>query len=968
MGLRITQDVFSRIVTMVEEYGKEPHKEVECKVDLTLDYYQFQRALNYVINTFKTRAVDEGTILDINSPNRIRTTIGNMRSIIEFCKSNVIPSSTSIAIMKKRDNKTVIDGYGFSVKSSTEKPVTVPTRADENSKMRLKRRVSVLTPCKRFRADFTVVREAGSSDVVSLIKNKTSVKYEIELELVQDRAEIHNGRDIARAMLEYMTQIMKVACDVEILMSAKEAEAVVKEYLSTVYTDVDTDKVDLGDVRQLKSHFAGPQPVTLERFHFRPDGAVSLLNPNAGGYSVTIKADGERHLLFVDGHGHAYILNNRLSVKNIGLKIPEFKSSLFDVELVTTKTNEHVILIFDTYLKDREKIYKNDLHDRLAVANAFQKAAKGKLEHYTIEVKVFVMADTINIFSATQKILGLREIVNYKTDGVIYTPIGLPVGGNNPGDYAGFPSSRTWRHVMKWKPAEDNTIDFLVRIRKDSTGRDIVHREEGGLGMYKTLDLYVGKNSTWVTPQEYYSKRPRIYGGYTEAKFGHTRMHVNEDGLMMLGGTEVLDESVVEMRYDLNQTVWIPLRVRLDKTEAYKKTHFIRGTANDYSVAESIWRTIVNPITERNISSEADKIVPTEHDMAQTYYDQDDEMDKKSALRAMRYFHNIFIKDKQLIGRFKGKATSLFDLACGRGGDLRKWIDAGIRTVVGIDLAQSNISKGAISRLMKLTHDRFRRPPFPLDRYVFLPLDASIPITQRTLQNLDDESLRDLTQVVWGFKTSSNDKLNKIAGIAAKKFDIVSCQFAIHYFFKDRTSLDGLIHNIDAHINDGGYFIGTCLDGMALDEMFNRENTNEINGKKDANIIWRLKKLYKGRFNGTDLGVKIGAQIESISGEMFEEYLVGFDQLTEELRKVGIVPPSTEDLHTLGLQSHTGLFKDLYTLDVERQLRMAAGGVMSEDEKKYSFMGRWFIFKKAGSQNSKTTRNRVRVIKDNKDA
>ena len=961
MGLRITQDVFSRIVDMIEAYRADPYKEVECKVEAKLDYYQFQRALHNAINTFRSRANDQGTVLDINAPSRVRTTISDMKDILEFCKSGVIPAAHASAIKKKREDKIMIDGYGFSLKSSSEKPANVPIRADEESDMRLKKRVSVITPCKNFRADFTVVKEAKAADVVNLIKNKTSVKYEIELEIIQDREDETDVKIVARSMLEAMTHIMKAVRDVEILISDSDALAVIKEYMSVVYPDVPFESVNLSNIRQLKSYFAGPQPVTLERFHFRADGPVSLFNPNSGGYSVTLKADGERHLLFVDGRGRGFLINNRLTVKDAGITVPAFKSSLFDVELVTTKTRRRLILIFDTYLNGNEKVYQSDLPSRLAVAKAFAKAAKDDSEFYAIEAKTFVMSELegrsdISIYSATQKVLGLRETVDFKTDGVIYTPIKLPVGGSNPGDYSGFPASKTWKHVMKWKPSEDNTIDFLVRIRKDGAGRDLIQREEGGLGMHKTLDLFVGKNATWTTPPEFYSGNAKVHFGYGESRFdvddmkGVATMHVNDDGLMMIGGTEILDESVVEMRYDVDSEQWVPLRVRLDKTEAYKSTRSIRGTANDFTVAESIWRTIVNPITEANISIEAQRVIPTDVDMADTYYDQDDESDKRGAMRAMRFFHNVCIKDQQLIARFKGRATSLFDLACGRGGDLRKWIDAGMRVVLGLDLAQNNISRGALSRLIKKMGDRFKRPPFPLNRYVFLPFDTSIPITPKTIKEIKDEGLRDLTSVVWGLKEPSSDRQRQIAGIATMRFDVVSCQFAVHYFFKDQVTLDGFIHNIVAHIKEGGYFIGTCLDGQAVDEAFASAKSDVISGQKDGNVIWRLKKQYKDRFNGADLGVKITAQVESISGESFEEYLVGFDRLVSELEKVGIVLLEEKDLSTLGLESSTGKFDELYTGEVEKMIREGThGSSMSEDEKRYSFMGRWFIFKKTSA-------------------
>ena len=55
----------------------------------------------------------------------------------------------------------------------------------------------------------------------------------------------------------------------------------------------------------------------------------------------------------------------------------------------------------------------------------------------------------------------------------------------------------------------------------------------------------------------------------------------------------------------------------------------------------------------------------------------------------MMDFHNHWIKRKCLIEKYKG--DMLFDIACGKAGDLYKWIDAGIKKVIGIDYSIDNI-------------------------------------------------------------------------------------------------------------------------------------------------------------------------------------------------------------------------------------------------------------------------------------
>ena len=47
-------------------------------------------------------------------------------------------------------------------------------------------------------------------------------------------------------------------------------------------------------------------------------------------------------------------------------------------------------------------------------------------------------------------------------------------------------------------------------------------------------------------------------------------------------------------------------------------------------------------------------------------------------------------------------------------------------------------------------------------------------------------------------------------------FDVVSSQFAIHYFFENKTSLGNFLQNVSDNLKTGGYFIGTCFDGKRV--------------------------------------------------------------------------------------------------------------------------------------------------------
>lgn len=47
-------------------------------------------------------------------------------------------------------------------------------------------------------------------------------------------------------------------------------------------------------------------------------------------------------------------------------------------------------------------------------------------------------------------------------------------------------------------------------------------------------------------------------------------------------------------------------------------------------------------------------------------------------------------------------------------------------------------------------------------------------------------------------------------------FDIVSCQFALHYAFRSEKALRQMLYNISAGLRKGGYFIGTLPDAERI--------------------------------------------------------------------------------------------------------------------------------------------------------
>lgn len=176
-----------------------------------------------------------------------------------------------------------------------------------------------------------------------------------------------------------------------------------------------------------------------------------------------------------------------------------------------------------------------------------------------------------------------------------------------------------------------------------------------------------------------------------------------------------------------------------------------------------------------------------------------------SQIENLRKFHN-FIKLNIILDSCKiSNAKNLLDIACGRGGDLHKWINNknNLQYVLAFDSHKesifSSIDKGdsfdgAIARF----------------RNVKKTFGSKIPyILFKNLNILDNNIL---------------EKINFID--SNKKYDVVSCQFAFHYFCENDDILNNVLSVISVKLQKGGLFVGTATDGDLINKILNNGNVN----------------------------------------------------------------------------------------------------------------------------------------------
>lgn len=306
-----------------------------------------------------------------------------------------------------------------------------------------------------------------------------------------------------------------------------------------------------------------------------------------------------------------------------------------------------------------------------------------------------------------------------------------------------------------------------------------------------------------------------------------------------------LDNSVAEFFFDKESEMFIPVKPRHDKLQG-----------NYIGVAVDNFETCINPY---DISVFFSKGTPG--------FKQD-----RSSFFDTRRFHN-WIK-RSIIDKVcsleNSNNISLLDLCCGKGGDIHKWTDNNIRYVEGYDINQESVSE-AIKRFEKV---------------------KAKPATKNFDFNFFQKNLS--TEQIYP-KTNEN-------------FDVASCFFAIHYFFKTQETLDNFSESLK-FLKPGKRFIITTLCSNELKKINYTFNSNNVS----------ITPVVPGK------SVKVHIR-GTVLDEETEEYIADYDQLVKTMKS-----------HGLELEE-TRMFSEYY--DSWKQ----NGNFINYSDRAYSFLNRTYIF------------------------
>lgn len=740
--------------------------------------------------------------------------------------------------------------------------------------------------------------------------------------------------------------------------------------------------------------FPGPQPATLEKVNIAAEAAANVANIRYGNYNVTDKADGLRTLLVVNKDRFIYLMDGSKNVYGTGLQVADtdYIGSVLDGEWIrTNKKGETVSLFyaFDIFAKGTVNVcaapfidpeVELDRHTMMketvtALGGANQMAKDVPSAHkLIISMKTFhsTGVEPGYIFKDAAACLdaAAAEDSPYYADGLIFTPNlePLPMGG------------KTWDAQLKWKPSHDNTIDFLVAFEKSDGEKFKYMQDDKQMVRYKTLRLFVGGSMDPVfrdprdsvlnelplptvvdddtyRPVEFRPAAPadpQASVCYVSVDAGATDPSGSADSAQDLDAKDdnvyctrskdtITNNSIVEFAYNPEKSAgwrWEPIRVRWDKTERFQRGEIARTMNADW-VADNVWASIHNPVTEKMIRTGV--LDEAAADKEQVYYSNKKAVGRDNfAIRGLNRFHNESIKS-DLYAKTLKKGDALMDLSCGRAGDLWKWLNNGVSWVLGTDnnLDCLNTPKnGAYGRYL----DQKIKIKDKLPPMVFVQASSTSNIKDNSagVSALDKAIL----QCLYGQPdVRAPPAVLKLAGQAGKGFNVVSCMFALHYFFKDRVSVNGFLRNIADNLQVGGYFIGCCFDGDTVNKLVSKLPSGGVKtGRDGSKDIWSIRRSFESGIedvlppNDSGLGRAIDVFFMSI-GEEHREYLVSWEYLVTRMKEIGCELLLPDEIASMKLIGSSAKFSESYKA-------VGSSYPMSGALQEFSFLNRWFIFRR----------------------
>ena len=287
-------------------------------------------------------------------------------------------------------------------------------------------------------------------------------------------------------------------------------------------------------------------------------------------------------------------------------------------------------------------------------------------------------------------------------------------------------------------------------------------------------------------------------------------------------------------------------------------------------------------------------------------------LDSESPIMHLKNFNN-WVKGVLIKLHCPPSNAVVLDFCCGKAGDINKWKKNNVQSVTFVDNAYMSVVH-ATQRYSGMEADSRTRGPMHFGAQ-FIVADC--------FQH----------DLIPHFKAST------------PRFDIVSCQFALHYSFQTEERAQMAIHNIASHMRPGGKFVGTIPDANVLAKKLRDQPTSTMGfGNSVTRVDFEGDTKYFDKANGP-FGIKYNFFLADAIDDC-PEYLIHFPTLYKMCAKAGLKLVEKRNFHKF-FYRHVENPK-LRELAGHMKVLTANDAGMTKDEWEACFYYCAFVFEKEG--------------------